>query len=321
MLSKTHTTELEFVLLGLTSQSELQVIFFMVFLVIYLITQVENLGLILLIKTDSLLHTPMYFFLSHLSFVDLCYSTNLSPQMLVHFLSEKMTISSAGCFMQFLFFIGLVITEFYILAAVAVDRFVANCYLLQYGSKMSKNACLCLVAVPYTFDLLNGLFQTVVTFHLSFCSSKTINNFYCADPPLIMLSCSDTYIKEMTMFIVAGFTVSSSLLIILISYILILAAILRICFAEGRHRAFSTCDSRETAVIIFSGTLFSIYLRRPSKQSLADSKIIAVFYSFVSPIFNPLIYSLRNKDVIDALKKVTMRKLLNQMAGSMSAIF
>ncbi|XP_038620912.1 olfactory receptor 5M10-like [Tachyglossus aculeatus] len=321
MLPKNHTTGLEFVLQGLTSQPELQVILFVVFLVIYLITLVGNLGLILLIKTDSLLQTPMYFFLSHLSFVDLCYSTNLSPQMLVHFLSEKKTVSFAGCFMQCLFFIGLVITEFYILAAMAIDRFVAICYPLQYSSKMSKNACLCLIAVPYTFGFLNGLSQTVLTFHLSFCSSRTINHFYCADPPLIMLSCSDTYSKEMAMFIVASFTLSSSLLIILISYIFILAAILQIRSAGGRRRAFSTCGSHLTAVIVFYGTLFSMYLRRPSKQSLEESKITAVFYSFVSPMLNPLIYSLRNKDVIDALKKAIRRKLLNQMAGSMSTVF
>uniref|UniRef100_F7FYH2 Olfactory receptor n=1 Tax=Ornithorhynchus anatinus TaxID=9258 RepID=F7FYH2_ORNAN len=317
MLPQNHTTGLEFVLLGLSSEPELQVILFVVFLLIYLVTLVGNLGLILLIKTDSLLHTPMYFFVSHLSLVDLCYSTNLSPQMLVHFLSEKKTISAAGCFIQCLVFIGLVITEFYILAAMAIDRFVAICYPLQYGRKMSKNACLFLVAVPYTFGLLNGLSQTVLTFHLSFCSSRTINHFYCADPPLIVLSCSDTSIKEMAMFIVAGFTLSSSLLIILTSYIFILAAILRIRSAEGRRRAFSTCGSHVTAVVVFYGTLFGMYLRRPSKQSLEESKITAVFYSFVSPMLNPLIYSLRNKDVISALKKVTRRKLLNHMAVSL----
>ncbi|XP_038622322.1 olfactory receptor 5M10-like [Tachyglossus aculeatus] len=307
MLPKNDTTGLEFVLLGLTSQPELQVILFMVFLVIYLITLVGNLGLILLIKTDSLLHTPIYFFLSHLSFVDLCYSSNLSLQMLVHFLSEK-TISSAGCFMQCIFFIGFVITEIYIFAAMAIDRFVAISYPLQYGSKMCKNACLCLVAVPYTFGLLKGLFQTVLTFCLSFCSSKTINHFYCVDTTFIMLSCSNTYIKEMAMLIVAGFTLSSSFLIILIPYIFILAAILHIRSAEGKCRDFSTFGSLMTALIIFYGTLFCMCLRQPSKQSLEESKITAVFYSFVSPMLNPLIYSLRNKDVIDSLKKSNQEK-------------
>ncbi|XP_057585125.1 olfactory receptor 5M10-like [Hippopotamus amphibius kiboko] len=304
MSSPNHTVVKEFILLGLTADSVLQKILFGVFLVIYLITLVGNLGMIMLIRTNSHLHTPMYFFLSHLSFVDICYSSNVTPNMLYNFLSDQKTISYAGCFTQCLLFIALVITEFYILASMALDRYVAICSPLHYSARMSKNICISLVTVPYTYGFLNGLSQTLLTFHLSFCGSLEINHFYCADPPLIMLACSDTYVKKMAMFVVAGFTLLSSLFIIFLSYLFIIACILRIHSAEGRHKAFSTCGSHLTIVTIFYGTLFCMYLRPPSEKSVEESKIIAVFYTFLSPMLNPLIYSLRNKHVIQALQQM-----------------
>ncbi|XP_007519512.1 olfactory receptor 5M10 [Erinaceus europaeus] len=302
MSSANQTTVTEFILLGLTDDPLLGKILFGVFLVIYLITLAGNLCMIMLIRTNAHLQTPMYFFLSHLSFVDLCYSSNVSPNMLHDFLSDRKTISFAGCFTQCLLFIALVITEFYMLASMAVDRYVAICSPLHYTTRMSKNICVTLVVFPYSFGFLNGLSQTILTFHLSFCGNTEINHFYCADPPLIMLACSDTYVKKMAMFIVAGFTLSSSLFIILLSYLFIFRAILRIRSAEGRSKAFSTCGSHLTTVTVFYGTLFSMYLRPPSENSVEESKIFAVFYTFLSPMLNPLIYSLRNKDVIRALK-------------------
>ncbi|XP_057585217.1 olfactory receptor 5M10 [Hippopotamus amphibius kiboko] len=310
MSSPNHTVVKEFILLGLTADSVLQKILFGVFLVIYLITLVGNLGMIMLIRTNSHLHTPMYFFLSHLSFVDICYSSNVTPNMLYNFLSDQKTISYAGCFTQCLLFIALVITEFYILASMALDRYVAICSPLHYSARMSKNICISLVTVPYTYGFLNGLSQTLLTFHLSFCGSLEINHFYCADPPLIMLACSDTYVKKMAMFVVAGFTLSSSLFIIFLSYLFIIACILRIRSAEGRHKAFSTCGSHLTIVTIFYGTLFCMYLRPPSEKSVEESKIIAVFYTFLSPMLNPLIYSMRNKDAIQAMQQMIKRNHL-----------
>ncbi|XP_051822771.1 olfactory receptor 5M10-like [Antechinus flavipes] len=310
-----YTEVTEFILLGLTEDPELQKILFLVFLVIYIITLVGNLGMIILIHKSPRLHTPMYFFLSHLSFVDLCYSSNITPQMLVHFLSGRKSISYAGCFIQCLSFIALVITEFYILASMAIDRYVAISSPLHYSTKMSQNVCLSLVIVPYVYGFLNGLSQALLTFHLSFCGPNEINHFYCADPPLLLLSCSDVYVKKMAMFIVAGFTFSSTLLIILCSYIFIFAAILRILSAEGRRKAFSTCTSHLMAVTLYYGTLFCMYLRPPSEQSVEESKTIAVFYTFVCPMLNPLIYSLRNKDVIEAMNKMFQRKLFVKMKG------
>ncbi|XP_048217340.1 olfactory receptor 5M10-like [Perognathus longimembris pacificus] len=302
MSSQNHTTVTEFILLGLTDNPVLEKVLFGVFLAIYLITLAGNLCMIVLIRTNSHLQTPMYFFLGHLSFVDICYSSNVTPNMLYSFLSDHKTISYAGCFTQCLLFIALVITEFYMLASMALDRYVAICSPLHYSTRMSKDVCVSLVTFPYVFGFLNGLSQALLTFRLSFCGSLEINHFYCADPPLIMLACSDAHVKKMAMFIVAGFTLSSSLFIILLSYVFIFAAILRMRSAEGRHKAFSTCGSHLTTVTLFYGTLFCMYLRSPSETSVGMSKLIAVFYTFLSPMLNPLIYSLRNKDVIRALQ-------------------
>ncbi|XP_066110055.1 olfactory receptor 5M10-like [Saccopteryx bilineata] len=309
-----HTRVTEFILLGLTDDPVLEKILFGVFLLIYLITLVGNLCMIVLIRTNSRLQTPMYFFLSHLSFVDVCFSSNITPNLLYNFLSDEKTISYAGCFSQCFLFIGLVITEFYILASMALDRYVAICSPLQYSTRMSKDICISLVMFSYMFGFLNGLSQTLLTFHLSFCGSLEINHFYCADPPLVMLACSDTYVKKMAMFVVAGFTLSSSLFVILLSYLFILIAILKIRTAEGRHKAFSTCGSHLTTVAIFYGTLFCMYLRTPSERSVEESKVIAVFYTFLSPMLNPLIYSLRNKHVIRAMEQMIKGHLFRKNA-------
>ncbi|XP_019568960.2 olfactory receptor 5M5 [Rhinolophus sinicus] len=312
MLKKNYTAVTEFILLGLTDRAELQTVLFVVFLVIYLITVMGNAGMILLIRSDSRLHTPMYFFLSHLSFVDLCYATNITPQMLVNFLSKRKTISVAGCFVQFHFFIALAITEYYLLTAMAFDRYMAICKPLLYGIKMSRGVCIALVAVSYTYGFANGLAQTILMLRLSFCGPNEINHFYCADPPLLVLACSDTYVKETAMFVVAGSNLTCSLTMILISYIFIFMAILRIRSSDGRHKAFSTCGSHLTAVTIFYGTLFCMHLRPPSEASVGQGKIIAVFYIFVSPMLNPLIYSLRNKNVKEAIRKVIQMKLFDK---------
>lgn len=309
MSKKNDTVVTEFILLGLTDRVELQPVLFVVFLAIYLITVTGNVSMILLIRTDPRLHTPMYFFLSHLSFVDLCYATDVAPQMLVNFLSKRKTISVIGCFIQFHFFIALVITDYYMLTVMAYDRYMAICKPLLYGSKMSRGVCISLVVIPYTYGFANGLVQTILMLRLSFCGPNEINHFYCADPPLLVLACSDTYVKETAMFVVAGANLTCSLAMIFISYIFIFAAILRIHSAEGRRKAFSTCGSHLTAVTIFYGTLFCMYLRPPSETSVEQGKIVAVFYIFLSPMLNPLIYSLRNKDVKKAIRKAIQKKL------------
>ena len=312
MFKENYTEVTEFILLGLTDQAELQPVLSVVFLVIYLTTVFGNVSMILLIRADSKLQTPMYFFLSHLSFVDLCYATTVTPQMLVNLLSERKTISFLGCFTQFNFFISLGITDYYMLTALAYDRYMAICKPLLYGSEMSRGVCVSLVAAPYIYGFANGLAQTILVLRFSFCGHKEINHFYCAVPPLLVLACSDTYVKETAMFVVAGSNLTCSLAIILISYISIFRAMLRICSAERRHKTFSTCGSHLMAVTVFYGTLFCMLLRSPSETSVEQGKVVAVFYIFVSPMLNFLIYSLRNKDVKRVIKKVIQEKLFDK---------
>ncbi|XP_004484716.1 olfactory receptor 5M11-like [Dasypus novemcinctus] len=313
MFVKNGSAITEFILLGLTERPELQPLLFVVFLVVYLVTLLGNLGMIVLIKLDSHLHTPMYFFLTNLAFVDLCYTSNATPHMLIAFLSEKKTISYAGCFIQCYMFIALLLIELYMLAAMAYDRYVAICNPLRYNVKMSRRVCIGLATFPYVYGFSDGLFQAILTFRMNFCRSNVINHFYCADPPLIKLSCSDTSVKEHAMLISVGFNLSNSLTIILVSYVFIIAAILQIKSTEGRHKAFSTCGSHMIGVTLFYGTLFCMYVRPPTDKTVEESKIIAVFYTFVSPVLNPLIYSLRNKDVKRALKNILRRKFVTKL--------
>lgn len=309
-MRRNFTSVTEFILLGLTNRLELQIPLFLLFLAIYMATVAGNLGMIILIQVNARLHTPMYFFLSHLSFVDLCFSSNVTPKMLEIFLSEKKTISYPACLVQCYFFIALVHVEIYILAVMAFDRYVAICNPLLYGSKMSSGVCKSLITVPYVYGVLTGLMETMWTYNLAFCGPNEINHFYCADPLLIKLACSDTYNKEMSMFVVAGCNLSTSLLFILISYLYIFPSILKIHSTEGRHKAVSTCGSHLTAVTIFYATLFFMYLRPPSKESVEQGKMVAVFYTSVIPMLNPMIYSLRNKEVKEALTRELLRKNL-----------
>lgn len=216
----------EFLLLGLTSHPELQVAFFVLFLVVYLVTVIGNLGMIILIRIDARLLTPMYFFLLHFSVLDLCFSTNVTPKMLENFLSEKKTISYAGCLVQCYAVIAVVFTEHCMLAVMAYDLYMTTYSPLLYSSKMSQRVCVHLVIIPYVYGFLLSVMETSRTYNLSFCGDNEINNFYFADPPLIKLACSDTYNKELSMYIVAGYSNVQSLLIILMSYMFILIAIL-----------------------------------------------------------------------------------------------
>ncbi|XP_045714264.1 olfactory receptor 5M3 [Phyllostomus hastatus] len=305
MLNFTDVTE--FILLGLTSHQEWQILFFVIFLVVYIITLVGNIGLILLIKVSPQLSSPMYFFLSHLSFVDVWFSSNVTPKMLENLLSETKTISYNGCLVQCFFFIALVHVEFFILAVMAFDRYMAIGKPLLYGSRMSRVVCVRLISFPYIYGFLTSLAATLWTYGLYFCGKIEINHFYCADPPLIKMACAGTFVKEFTMIILGGINLSYSLTVVVTSYLFILIAILRMHSAEGRRKAFSTCASHLTAVTIFYGTLIFMYLRRPTEESVEQGKMVAVFYTTVIPMLNPMIYSLRNKDVKGAVNKVMSR--------------
>ncbi|XP_003464377.2 putative olfactory receptor 5AK3 [Cavia porcellus] len=299
----------EFYLLGFNDQEKFQSILFLVFLVIYMTSIVGNSGMILLIHTDSRLHTPMYFFLQHLAFVDICYTSAITPKMLQNFMAEDKSISFGECVLQFLIYGTFVVSDCYLLAAVAVDRYVAICKPLRYPIIMSRSVCIQLVAGSYFIGTLNASVHTGFTFSLSFCKSNIINHFFCDGPPILALSCSNIDINVMLMFICVGFNLTFTVSVVIFSYIRILATILKMSSAAGRKKTFSTCASHLTAVTIFYGTLSYMYFQPPSEHSQEDMKVASVFYGTVIPMLNPLIYSLRNKEVKEAVKVIVNKVL------------
>ncbi|XP_004620493.2 olfactory receptor 1009 [Sorex araneus] len=307
MADENYTRITEFIFVGLKYHPRLQVFLFLLFLFFYLFTMTGNTGMIILIRLDPRLHTPMYFFLSHLSFVDICFSSVVGPKMLADFFSERKAISFVGCILQQWFFGFFVAIECLLLASMAYDRYVAICNPLLYSVAMSPRLCLQLVAGPYTVGFLNTMTHTTAAFRLPFCRSNVINHFFCDMSPILSLVCADTHINKLLVFIVAGAVLIVSSLTIIISYFHILIAILRIRSAEGRRKAFSTCSSHLTAVSILYGTLFFIYVRPGAIFSLDLNKVVSVFYTAVIPMLNPLIYSLRNKEVKAAVLRVIAR--------------
>ncbi|XP_036619771.1 olfactory receptor 8K3-like isoform X2 [Trichosurus vulpecula] len=294
----------EFVLMGITNHPELQIPLFVVFFLNYLSTVLGNLGLIILPSVDFHLQTPMYFFLRHLAFVDLSYSTDIGPKMLVSFIVEGNTISFNGCAAQLGFFGIFINSEYLILSAMAYDRYVAICKPLLYVVIMSDMVCWILVAISYLYSIIISLLVTIKIFNLSFCKSNIITHFYCDPLPLLSIICSDTSEIELIIMTPSAFNLVSSLLIILISYMLILLSILRMSSSEGRKKAFSTCGSHLTGMVTFYGTLLFMYLQPHSNHSFDTDKMASVFYTLVIPMLNPLIYRLRNKEVKGALKRI-----------------
>ncbi|XP_031226740.1 olfactory receptor 8K3-like [Mastomys coucha] len=297
------TVVTEFVLMGITDRPELQAPLFGLFLIIYLISLMGNLGMIILTTVDSRLQTPMYFFLKHLAITDLGYSTSIGPKMLVNFVVDQNTISFKLCATQLSFFLVFIVSELFILSAMSYDRYVAICKPLLYTVIMSQRLCWVLVAIPYLYCTFVSLLVTIKIFTLSFCGYNVISHFYCDSLPLLPLLCSDTHDIELIILILAAFDLISSLLVVLVSYLLILIAILRMNSAEGRRKAFSTCGSHLTVVIVFYGTLIFMYVQPNSSHSFETDKVASIFYTLVIPMLNPLIYSLRNKDVKYALKR------------------
>ncbi|XP_058546665.1 olfactory receptor 8J2-like isoform X2 [Neofelis nebulosa] len=296
------TSVTEFILTGVSGRPELQIPLFFVFLVIYGLTVAGNLGIITLTSVDSQLQTPMYFFLRHLAIINLGDSTVIAPKMLVNFLASKKTISYYGCATQLGGFLVFIVAEIFMLAVMAYDRYVAICNPLLYMVVVSPQICLLLVSLTYLYSLTTALTVTSCVFSVSYCSSNVINHFYCDNVPLLALSCSNTHIPETVVFTSAGINLLFSMIIVLISYFNIIFAISRIRSSEGRQKAFSTCASHMMAVTVFYGTLLFMYLQPRSNHSLDTDKMASIFYTLVIPMLNPLIYSLRNKDVKDALK-------------------
>ncbi|NWH41305.1 O1030 protein, partial [Chloropsis hardwickii] len=298
-----------FVLLGFSEQGNVvQLVLFVVFLVIYVITLLGNVGLLVLIQLVAKLHTPMYFFLSSLSFLDLCYSSCIAPRLLRDLLDEDKVISHAACLTQFYFYVAFVTTECYLLAAMAYDRYVAVCRPLLYSPSMSRGICVLLVAGSCLAGVTNATLHTGLALRLSFCGPKVIDHFYCEGPPLFALSCTDPAPNELGMFVMAGFNLAATALAILLSYAFILAAVLGTRSAAGKRKAFSTCVSHLAVVVLFYGSLVSMYSRRSSRSSRERDKVASVFYTVVTPMLNPFIYSLRNQEVKAGLWRLMGRK-------------
>ncbi|XP_075061665.1 olfactory receptor 5AR1-like [Mixophyes fleayi] len=295
IINKTQVTV--FVFSGLTDNRELALFLFILFLHVYMVTVVGNIGMMAVVHNTSNLHTPMYFFLSYLSLVDLVYSSVITPKMLSDLMSMRKTITFDGCALQFFFFAALACTEVLLLSSMSYDRYAAICHPLHYVSIMTKKKCWYLVVLAFSFSFFLSSVQTSCVFSLQFCGSNLIDHFYCDLPPLLQLSCSDTFSCDIFTLSFIGSCGMGSFLTILISYTFIISSILRIKSAEGRQKAFSTCSSHLMCVSIFYVTIFFTYLRSPSNVLEKQDKIAAVFYSVVTPMLNPLIYSLRNQEV------------------------
>nr|XP_048273246.1 olfactory receptor 8B3-like [Myodes glareolus] len=293
----------EFILVGITEKPELQMPLFFLFLAMYLVTALGNLCLIILTVMNSHLHTPMYFFIFNLSFIDICYCSVFTPQMLMNFILRKNVISYIRCMTQLYFFIFFVVSECYVLTSMAYDRYMAICNPLLYNVVMSPKLCLNLMFGSYFIAFSTAVVHTSCMLRLTFCDANTINHYFCDIPPLLQLSCTSTYVNELMLFVVGSINIIVPSVTIFVSYGFILSSIFHISSSEGRSKAFSTCSSHILAISLFFGSAVLVYFKPSSKESMNEGKIYSVFYTNVVPMMNPLIYSLRNKDIKVALRK------------------
>ncbi|XP_063159070.1 olfactory receptor 5AP2-like [Candoia aspera] len=298
------TSVTEFILLGLSSDPQVELILFGVFLIIYLVAVVGNILILLVVSLDVRLHNPMYFFLGNLSVVDIGYTTSTVPKMLMNYLSNDKRISFLGCLSQMYFFIAFGGIECLLLGIMAYDRYAAICHPLHYGVLMRPKVCVWLAVAAWVLGLSNSGVHTGLMTLLSFCQDNVIQHFFCDIPPLFQLSCTDIQTNQIATFVVGGGVIMGSFLVTLLSYIYIVLAILRIRTKEGRRKAFSTCASHLTVVNIYFGTIIFTYIRPNSTYSQEQDHALPVLYGILTPMLNPMIYSLRNKDVQGALRKI-----------------
>ncbi|XP_004712662.1 olfactory receptor-like protein DTMT [Echinops telfairi] len=294
----------EFLLLGFSERPDQQPLLLGIFLSMYLVTVMGNVLIILAISFDPHLHTPMYFFLSNLSFADACFSSTIVPKMLVNIQTHSQTICYEGCLAQMHFFMTFGALDDFLLGAMAYDRYVAICRPLHYTTLMSPLMCVLLLALCWVLTTLAALLHTLLMARLSFCSGNTIHHFFCDVVPLLQLSCSDTSTNQVALFIVGSLILTGPLSLIILSYAHIISTILQVPSASGRQKAFSTCGSHLTVVFLFYGAAIGVYLCPPSSHSGGKDRIAAVFYTVVTPMLNPFIYSLRNKEMKTALRRL-----------------
>ncbi|XP_053901868.1 olfactory receptor 10A4-like [Malaclemys terrapin pileata] len=298
-----------FILVGFSYLNELQIVLFLLLLVIYLVTLIGNLLVIFLIKLNPSLHTPMYFFLVNLSFLEICYTSSVVPQLLVHLLVEEKTITIVGCATQMYVFTILGLTECCLLAAMAYDRYIAICNPLHYRTIMSGRVCAQLAGASWTIGISVEVAQTTWIFRLPFCGSNRIHHFFCDIPPVVKMACTDTSKNEIMVFTVSVLFIMSPFLLIILSYICIISSILKLQSAEGRRKAFSTCSSHLMVVTLFYGTALITYLRPKSSSTPDSDLIISLMNTIVAPVLNPIIYTLRNKEVKGAFRKTVEKSM------------
>ncbi|XP_044536588.1 olfactory receptor 508-like [Gracilinanus agilis] len=304
------TAVTHFIILGLADDPVLCVILYVIFLGVYVVTVVGNLSIIILIRNSSQLHTPMYLFLSHLAFVDIVFSSSVTPLMLMSYLEDTTLITFGGCLAQLCCGCTFGTTECFLLAVMAYDRYVAICSPLLYSTNMSTRVCTLLLTTSYLGGCINACIFTGFLLNRSFCGPNKINHFFCDYSPLLKLSYSQDDLAEVLPAISAASILMITMLVIIISYVYILFSVLKINSTKGRSKAFSTCTSHLTAVTLFYGTLTFIYAMPKSTYSTDQNKVVSVFYTVMIPMLNPLIYSLRNNEVKGALRKLLSRKHL-----------
>ncbi|XP_076433867.1 olfactory receptor 1468-like isoform X1 [Peromyscus maniculatus bairdii] len=297
-----------FLLLGLPIPPEHQHLFYALFMAMYLTTILGNLIIIILIQLDSHLHTPMYSFLSNLSFSDLCFSSVTMPKLLQNMQSQVPSIPYAGCLTQMYFFLLFGDLESFLLVAMAYDRYVAICFPLHYTSIMSPKLCVSLVLLSWVLTTFHAMLHTLLMARLSFCEDNVIPHFFCDMSALLKLSCSDTHVNELVIFITGGLVLVIPFVLILVSYARIVATILKVPSAQGIHKAFSTCGSHLSVVSLSYGTVIGLYLCSSSNHSTVKESVMAMMFTVVNPMLNPFIYSLRNRDIKGALGRVFCKK-------------
>ncbi|XP_072273010.1 olfactory receptor 5V1-like [Pyxicephalus adspersus] len=299
-----QTQVLEFILRGLSDLPYLQLPLFLVFLLVYLASLVGNLLIVILICHDSHLHTPMYLFLSNLAGLDVFYSSVTSPRMLSDLFSKARTITVSSCITQFFFFFSFICIELYLLAVMSYDRYIAICHPLHYIQIMNTNLCAQMVSAAWAIGFLTSLIHTLCILRLNFCGPNVINSFFCDLPQLFILSCTNTFINVLVIFLVGIIMGSGAFSMTLVPYFRIFRTIMGIRSQKGKLKAFSTCTSHLTVVFIFYGTIFFTYLRPNPTSSSAEDRLVSIVYTVVTPVLNPLIYSLRNKDLKAALRRI-----------------
>ncbi|XP_056408660.1 putative olfactory receptor 2W6 [Hyla sarda] len=307
METSNQTSPGRFILLGMANVLYLQLICFIMFLMMYMITLSGNVLLITAVKINSKLHTPMYFFLSNLSVIDICFSSTIVPKILTNILSNDRSISYVGCALQMYFHMSLGATECVILAVMAYDRFAAICRPLHYQMIINKKICVCLASISWGVGFANGIIHTPLTFQLPFCKSHHVNHFFCEMPPFFQLSCKDTHLNEIVMYVAALIIILCAFCLTSISYVHIIYTICKIQSSEGREKAFSTCSSHLTVVSVFYGTIIFMYMKPRSVYSPEIGKTMSIIYTAVTPMLNPIIYSMKNKDVKDTIKNKLSR--------------